>query len=75
MLTTLISREKLSKNKLGENLVKMLWIWHFLAVDSFDFTRKIVEKFGEKIVKMQCSSVLNFSKIVVNNLDFPRKVV
>ena len=28
----------------GEKLVKMLWFWTFLAVDNFDFTRKIVQK-------------------------------
>ena len=38
---------------LGEKLVKMLWFWDFLAVDYFDFTRKIVKKnLGEKLVKM-----------------------
>ena len=31
----------------------MLWFLDFLAVDNFDFTRKIVKKeLGEKLVKM-----------------------
>ena len=48
LLTTLVSREKLSKNKLGENLVKMLWVWHFLAIDNFDFPRILS---GQKFIK------------------------
>ena len=32
------------QKNLGEKLVKMLWFWYFLAVDNFDFTRKIVKK-------------------------------
>ena len=52
MLTTLISQEKLSKIfwlKTRKNVA----VLHFLAVDNFDFTRKIVDKYlGEKFVKM-----------------------
>ena len=37
----------------GEKLVKMLWFGTFLAVDNFDFTRKIVKKImGEKLATM-----------------------
>ena len=36
-----------------EKFVKMCGVLDFLAVDSFDFTRKIVKKnLGEKLVKM-----------------------
>ena len=28
----------------GEKLVKILWFWTLLAVDNFDFTRKIIIK-------------------------------
>ena len=51
---TLISREN-CRFFGGEKIVKMLWFWTFvfLAVDNFDFTRKIYDFFGgEKIVKM-----------------------
>ncbi len=49
--STLISRENC--RFLGEKLVKMLWFLDFLAVDNFDFTRKIVKKnLGENLVKM-----------------------
>ena len=38
---------------LGEKLVKMLWFCGLLAVDNFDFTRKIVKKdLDEKLMKM-----------------------
>ena len=51
-MTTLISREKLSKKvwvKTRENAE----VLDFLVVDKFDFTRKIVKKiWGEKLVKM-----------------------
>ena len=44
----------------------------FLAVDNFDFTRKIVGKIlGEKLVKML--GYLHF--LVVDNFDLPRKIV
>ena len=43
----------------------------FLAVDNFDFTRKIVKKMlGEKLVKMLGD--LHF--LVVDNFDFPRNL-
>ena len=43
----------------------------FLAVDNFDFTRKIVKKkLGEKLVKMLGD--LHF--LVVDNFDFTRKL-
>ena len=48
-------------------------ILDFLAVDNFDFTRKIVKKnLGQKVVKM-LGMDLHF--LVVDNLDFPRKIV
>ena len=43
----------------------------FLAVDNFDFTRKIVKKIlGEKLVKML--GILHF--LVVDNFDFLRNL-
>ena len=44
--------EKIVDFLLGEKLVKMLWLKDSLAVNNFDFTRKIVKNFGEKLVKM-----------------------
>ena len=41
--STLIS-QKNCRFFLGEKLVKMLWFLDLLAVDNFDFTRKIVKK-------------------------------
>ena len=44
----------------------------FLAVDNFDFTRKIVKKkFSEKLMKIVV--VLGF--LAVDNFDFTRKIV
>ena len=69
--STLISREKcrfFGGEKTRENVV----VSDFLAVDNFDFTRKIVEKIlGEKLVKMLW--VLDF--LAVDNFDFTRKIV
>ena len=46
-------------------------VLHFLAIDNFDFTRKIVKKkFGWK--SRENAAVLHF--LVVNNFDFPRKI-
>ena len=43
----------------------------FLAVDNFDFTRKIVKKeLGEKLVKMLGD--LHF--LFADNFDFPKKL-
>ena len=69
--STLISQEKLSncfgwKNR--ENGV----VLGFLAIDNFDFTRKIVKKnLGEKLVK----NVGDLHFVVVDNFHFPRKIV
>ena len=50
--STMISREN-CRFFWGEKLVKMFLVLDFLAVDNFDFTRKIVKKnLGEKLVKM-----------------------
>ena len=50
----------------------MLWFWVFLAVDNFDFTRKIVKKkFGSKT--RENVGVLDF--LAVDNFDFTRKIV
>ena len=50
--STLISREKLS-NCFGWKTRENAAVLDFLAVDNFDFTRKIVKKnLGEKLVKM-----------------------
>ena len=44
----------------------------FLAVDNFDFTRKIVKKnLGEKLVK----NVGDLYFLTVDNFHFPRKIV
>ena len=46
-------------------------ILDFLAVDNFDFTRKIVKKnFGWKIRE----NVEDLHILVVDNFDFPRKL-
>ena len=51
-ISTLISREKLS-NCFGWKTRENAAVLDFLAVDNFDFTRKIVKKkLGEKLVKM-----------------------
>ena len=43
----------------------------FLAVDNFDFTRKIVKKkFGRKTLQ----NVEDIHFLVVDNFDFPRKL-
>ena len=52
--------------KTRENVV----VLDFLAVDNFDFTRKIVKKnLGEELVKM-----LGIFTLVLDNFDFPRKL-
>ena len=48
LLTSLISREKLSKYFPLKNSWKCCSFVLFLAVDNFDFTRKIVKKIGWK---------------------------
>ena len=53
----------------------MLWFWQiwvldFLAVDNFDFTRKIVKKIlGEKLVKILgfCQNLIFGQKFVFSN--------
>ena len=53
----------------GEKLVKMLWFWDFLAVGSFDFTRKIVKKLVEKLVKTLLDKNLTFGIVCFNRTN------
>ena len=52
--------------------MKMLWFWGFLAVDNFDFTRKIVKKkFGRKTRE----NVMVLSKFIFGQkFDFSNSV-
>ena len=45
---------------LAEKLMKMLWILDFLAVDNFDFTRKIVKKILDRKTREIFLSKLSF---------------
>ena len=57
--------------KIGENVV----VWGFLAVDNFDFTRKIVKKnLDEKLVKMLgfCQNWIFGQKFDFSNSVLPR---
>ena len=47
-------------------------VWNFLAIDNFDFTRKIVKK---KIWRKTRENVVVLDFLAVDNFDFTRKIV
>ena len=76
LLKTLISREKLSKKKMGKKVVKMLWFWTFQLLTTLISREKLSKKiWNEKLVKMLWFWTFQLLTTLISREKLPQKKI